>query len=146
MRKKTKRKVWGLHPLQRQAYYSEFSTKMTKFITRAYMMDDGEDAADLLSPLFVVIGSVCQAGATQFGSVQFVEELRGALETIGEMCNDGYKWRKSEARYLHDACLLAEEKLVELKPDAFARGYIDAESVAFEIMEKKWRTDSIVSA
>lgn len=145
MRKQTRRKQYGLHPLVKQAYHNEFVRKSRNFKIKALMMEDGADAADLLSELMVVIGSSCQAGAYQFGKIEWVVELHQALDTIAEMCNDGFKWKASEASYLCDACDLAEEKMPELAPNHFGRAYVDAESVAWEIKERKWRQEAIAS-
>ena len=145
MRKRTKRKVQGLHLLVIQGYYNEFIRKSREIKIGAFLMSDGADASNLLSELMVIIGTSCQAGAYQFGMVDWVQELHGALDTIAEMCNDDFKWQSEHAGYLCDACQLAEENLTGLKPFEFAKAYLDSESVAWEIREKKWRKESIAS-
>lgn len=145
MRKRTKRKVQGLHPLVIQGYHNEFTRKSRDIKIGAFLMESGADASSLLSELMVIIGTSCQAGAYQLGMVDWVKELHGALDTIAEMCNDGYKWQSEHAVYLCDACQLAEEKLSVLKPFEFGKAYLDSESVAWEIKEKKWRKEAITS-
>lgn len=86
-------------------------------------MDDGVDATEMLASLAVVVGTVCEAGAQQFGHAPpWVRQLHGALRTVQTMCLAGYKWQSQYAAALDCAVGIAAQD----RPELDARIFMDA--------------------
>lgn len=111
----------------RKAADEEFQSQITTVKIKMLLMEDGEDATDLLSLLATVIGAPAQAGAASgLGDTAWVRQLRGALRSIQAMCLQGYKWQSAYAMPLTRACEIAEQEQPEVTPAVFVQAWLDA--------------------
>lgn len=109
------------------------------------MMEDGDDATELLSELACLVGAVCVGGSEQFGRTPWVRQLHGALCTIQDMCViDNYRWNKTHALALDKAAEIAIEHLLSIKPQHLAAGMAEAQWLAHQIKAKAVTADTIV--
>jgi len=105
---------------------SDFEFKNLIFSTRIQIleMQDGCDGTVMLASLAVVIGTVAQAGASQFGSEPpWVRQLHGALRTVEAMCRAGYKWQAKYAQAMEIAVGIAAQDRPELDADKFIKAW-----------------------
>ena len=102
---------------------TEFQSQITEVRVRLLDIADGEDAAELLGIVAVVVGTPMQfIYTTRQGTVPaWAGQLRGALKTVVQMCLQDYRWQEQYA--------LAIERAVEVAATADV-GTIDASNMA----------------
>lgn len=100
---------------------TEFQGQITEVRVRLLDIADGQDAAELLGIVAVVVGTPMQYTYTRRPDVPaWAKQLRGALKTVVQMCLQGYRWQEQYA--------LAIERAVELAATADV-GTIDASNM-----------------
>lgn len=141
------------HPLKLQARQrliketaAEFESRITTIKLKIYAKPDGEDAAELLAALAVVIGSKAQAGGAVHEHGQpWVRQLHGALHIIRDVClHGGYRWDASQAAALERAVEIAAEDHPEIPPDVFFRAFLEANALAADIENHRLAADTIL--
>jgi hypothetical protein len=87
-----------------------FQSQLLSTRVKLWALTDGDDATDVIAPLMVVIGTVCETGAATFGrDAPWVRQLHGALRTLQSLCiHNGYRWRIEVAPVIDAAIDLAE--------------------------------------
>lgn len=110
---------------------AEFKSLILTTRIKILTMDDGVDATEMLASLAVVVGTVCEAGAQQFGHAPpWVRQLHGALRTVQTMCLAGYKWQSQYAAALDCAVGVAAQDRPELDAQIFTNAWDEARGLA----------------
>jgi hypothetical protein len=113
---------------------SDFQSQLTTTRLRLHLMEDGEDATELLAALAVVIGTPCEAAARCGIREPWVRQLHGTLKTITSLCLEGYKWRTEYTQALDRAIEISEESGGGLPIKEFAAAWADATGFAALIL------------
>jgi hypothetical protein len=87
-----------------------FQSQLLSTRIKLWALADGDDATDVIAPLMVVIGTVCETGAATSGrDTPWVRQLHGALRTLQSLCiHNSYRWRTEVTLALDAAIDLAE--------------------------------------
>lgn len=110
---------------------AEFKSLILTTRIKILTMNDGIDATEMLASLTVVVGTVCEAGAQQFGrELPWVRQLHGALRTVLAMCLAGYKWQSQYAAALDCAVGVAAQDRPELNAQIFIDAWDGARGLA----------------
>lgn len=126
------------------AHNREFARQITTVRLLLWGIATGDDATELLARMAIVIGTPCEAGARQFGAVQWVRRLHGALHTIQSLClTSGYRWDEQYAPALDVAIELAIEPRPEISPDHSIAAWTEASALYRQIMDHTVAPDSI---
>jgi hypothetical protein len=111
----------------RRATDANFQRQIIEVKIKMLMMEEGEDATELLSILAVVIGTPAQAGAASgLYSEPWVRQLHGALRAIQDMCLHGYTWQRRYAMPLNRACEIAGQDQPAVSVPVFTQAWADA--------------------
>jgi len=114
----------------------EFKNQIFSLRIKILEMQDGCDATETLASLAVVIGTVAQAGASQFGSEPaWARQLHGALRTVQTMCREGYKWQSKYSAAMEVAVGIAAQDRPELDADTFIAAWDAAVGFADRIFD-----------
>jgi len=114
----------------------EFKNQIFSLRIKILEMVDGCDATETLASLAVVIGTVAQAGASQYGSEPaWVRQLHGALRTVEMMCHDGYKWQSKYAAAMEIAVGIASQDRPDLDEKTFISAWDAAIGFADQIFD-----------
>lgn len=125
---------------------AEFNSQLLSTRIKLLSADHGTDATDLLACLAVVIGTPCQAGASQYGhDLPWVRQLHGALRTIQAMCLAGYTWQAQHALALDRALEIAGQQRADLDNTTFVEAWKEACHLCTEIMNHSVRADSVLA-
>ena len=85
--------------------------KLKKMLVEArikmYLCEDGADATSILVELSSVIAPICIGAMVAEIKAPWVNQLRGALTTIQDICLNGYQWKKIYTTPLNNALDLA---------------------------------------
>lgn len=134
------------HAAVRRASDVEFQSQITTVKIKMLMMEDGEDATDLLSLLAVVIGTPAQAASLAgLYDQPWVRQLHGALRTVQDMCLHGYRWQDRYALSLTRACEIASQDQPALSPEVFLQAWADA-CVMCDMILRHEVDDQVVAA
>lgn len=87
-----------------------------------YMSGKGDDATDILAQLAATVVVVCTGAYISMPPAPWINQLRGALNTIQAMCLDGYRWDPIYANPLSNAIDIAIEHLREIPTRALLMG------------------------
>lgn len=142
-KKPRKRYVPKSHPLkdaiQKAKADAEYKRNVTSARISMYMMDDGDDATEVLATLAIVIGTPCMAGHKTLGrDTPWVRQLHGALRSIQSICLDGYRWKKEYTATLNRAVEIATEHDNDtMNMEVFADSWADAAFLAEKIINHK---------
>ena len=130
----------------RRASDAEFQSQITTVKIKMLMMEDGEDATELLSLLAVVIGTPAQAGAMSgMREKPWVRQLHGSMRAIQDMCLHGYLWQSRYALSLTRACEIAGADQPELQVEVFYKAWMDA-CVVCEMISRHEVDEMMVAA
>lgn len=147
-----------MHPVKRRAIEqtkksvqastdAAFQDQIRTVKIKMFLMDDGEDATELLSILAVVIGSPAQAGAAMgwYDTQPWVRQLHGSLRIIQDMCLQGYRWQSQYAPALNRACELAGEDHPGLSVPVFVQAWLDANLMSTMVLEHRVDRTAVLS-
>lgn len=122
---------------------AEFQQQITTVRIRLMMIDDGDDAAELLGIVAVVIGTPMQYVYTtrQAARPAWAAQLRGALKTVVQMCLQGYRWQAGFALAIERAVEIAATADVGEITDArmadWTQAWLDANYLCARIQDKQ---------
>jgi hypothetical protein len=125
----------------------EFESQLLDTRIKLLSATDGHDATELLAMLSVVIGTPCEAGARQYSghAYPWIGQLHGALRTLQGMCLTGYCWQSQYALALDRALEIAGEDRPELDDHIFAESFIDANTLATQILRHEVTPQSVAA-
>ena len=111
-----------MHPVKKAIMRDKLRSMLTTMRVKMYLMNEGEDATDVLVELGSTVAVVAIGAYIALPQEPWVNQLRGALNTIQSMCLDKYRWNPLYAAPLNNAVDIAIAKLGSVPLDALAVG------------------------
>lgn len=126
----------------KQRAETEFQSQITTVRIRLLSIADGEDAAEVLGIVAVVIGTPMQfMYSTSATAPAWAAQLRGALKTVVQMCLQGYKWQAQYALAIERAVEIAATADVGAINDSniqqWTQAWLDANYLCAQIQDRK---------
>lgn len=122
---------------------AEFQSQITTVRIKLLSIEDGDDAAELLGIVAVVVGTPMQfMYTTRSPDVPaWAGQLRGALKTVVQMCLQGYRWQADYALAIERAVEVAATADVgEITPanmQQWTQAWLDANYLCARIQDKQ---------
>lgn len=140
----SKRRNALANPIAKAIAVRQIQQHLRSIQTLAYLLQDGEDAADVLAHMAWILGLGTEV-AFALGDTALGKPLHGALRTVHGMALAGYRWQASVAPVV-DAQLGVAERLINGHADIAWTMIAGAEWIAHRISTRTTAHGDIAGA
>jgi hypothetical protein len=124
---------------------AEMRKHLTRVSVKAYLTADSEPAPALLGDLALMLGVGAEIGMHRVPDAPETRKMHAALRTVLGMGCNGWRWRASQAKILHEAAEMAMTAF-EACPALGITMFPGACELAHEIRLGTARMDAVVGA